>query len=65
MTARGDPVTSLSPEVKVLVTKLASVKEMIEQHKITVSLLERERLQLETQLRLAGYRTPARRAADG
>jgi len=58
-------MTAVSPDVQVLVAKLASVKEMIEQHKITVSLLERERVQLQTQLRLAGYSPPPTRAVDG
>ena len=52
------PSVDLTDEQRTLLAKLASLAEMIEQHRATVSLLERDRLQLQTQLRLNGYRTP-------
>ena len=38
---------------------------MIERYRATIFMLERERMQLQTQLRLTGYRPPARGDADG
>ena len=49
---------TLPPEQRELLSKLASIAEMVEGYKATIFLLERERLQLQTQLRLNGYRTP-------
>lgn len=46
-----------------LLQKIASMTEMIEQHRATVLLLEGERMQLTTKLRLAGYRLPVPRGA--
>jgi hypothetical protein len=43
-------------EQRRLLAKLASVTEMIEGYKATIFMLERERLQLQTRLRLTGYR---------
>jgi hypothetical protein len=48
-----DPPTD---EQRTLLAKLASVAEMIEGHRATVYLLERERMQLQRELRLSGFR---------
>jgi hypothetical protein len=52
-------VSTVTDEERTLLANLASITEMIEQHKTTVLLLERERLELQTRLRLSGYRVPA------
>ena len=52
-------------EQRILLAKLASVTESIEGYKATIFMLERERMQLQTQLRLSGYRAPAAKAVDG
>ncbi len=41
-----------------LLSRLARIDEMNKGGQATLSLLERERLQLQTQLRLSGYRMP-------
>ncbi|MBK6350112.1 MAG: hypothetical protein V9E93_19560 [Steroidobacteraceae bacterium] len=56
----ADPPTD---EQRDLLARLASVAEMIEQHRATIYLLERERVQLQHRLRLTGLR-PAAPAAD-
>lgn len=48
-----------------LLAKLASVTDSIEGYKATIFMLERERMQLQTLLRLTGYKPPAPRDADG
>jgi len=58
-------MTALTDEQRTLLSKLGSITEMIEQHKITVSVLERERMLLTTQLRLSGYRAPAEQGVEG
>jgi hypothetical protein len=42
-----------------LLSKLATITEMIKQHRATIFMLERERMQVTTKLRLTGYRAPA------
>ena len=63
MAASSDAVTTGTDEQGSLLAKLASITEMIEQHKITVFLLERERLQLQTRLWLAGW-APSKRGVS-
>ena len=41
-----------------LLDRLAKLDELIRQHRATLGLLERERLQLQTRLRLAGCQPP-------
>ena len=65
MAASSDAVGTLADEQRTLLAKLASIAEMIEGHRATVMMLERERMQLQTQLRLAGYTQQAAKAADG
>lgn len=48
----------LTDDQRSLLAKLASITEMIEGHRATVYMLERERLQLQTRLRLTGWRPP-------
>lgn len=48
-------------EQRTLLAKLASLAEMIEGYKATLFMLDRERVQLQTQLRLTGYRVPESR----
>ena len=55
-----DPPTD---EQRDLLARLASAAEMIEQHRATIYLLERERMQLQHRLRLTGNR-PAASVAD-
>ena len=43
-----------------LLDRLTKVCELIEQHRATLSLLERERLLLQTKLRTNGWRMPGR-----
>ena len=45
-------------EQRMLMSKLASITEMIEGYKATIFMLERERMHLQTQLRLAGWTAP-------
>ena len=45
-------------EQRTLMSKLASITERIEGYKATIFMLERERMQLQTQLRLAGWTAP-------
>ena len=49
---------TLSPEQRTLLAKLATLAQMIKQHRTTLSMLDREQLQLRTQLRLTGWRRP-------
>jgi hypothetical protein len=49
----------LTDEQRTLVSKMASITDMIEGHRTTMHMLERERLQLQTRLRLTGWRPPA------
>ena len=51
-------MTHLTDEQRELLSRLAAITKMIEGGKATLSMLERERLQLQTQLRLSGYRVP-------
>ena len=44
---------------RTLLSRLASITEMIEQHRATILLLELERMQIQTRLRLSGYRASA------
>ena len=55
-----DDVATNGPtdEQRDLLTKLASIDEMIKQHRATIFMLERERIQLTTKLRLTGCRAP-------
>lgn len=53
-------MNALTDEQRTLLSKLASIAEMIEGHKATLFMLEHERMSLQTQLRLTGYRAPAR-----
>jgi hypothetical protein len=64
MAAPTDAVDTVTDEQRTLLAKLASIAEMIEGHRATVMMLERERLALQHRLRLTGW-TPAPRAADG
>ena len=59
--ARDD--ITLTNEQRGLLAKLASITEMIEGYKATIFMLERERMQLQTALRLTGYRPPPRAEA--
>ena len=52
-------------EQRMLLAKLVSLTEMAEQYRASLCMVERERLQVQTQLRLAGYRPPTHRDADG
>ena len=56
--------TAITDEQRTLLTKLASIAEMIEQHKTTIFLLEREQLGLRHRLALTGYRAPAVEVAE-
>lgn len=51
-------MNTVTPEQRTILEKLASISEMIEGYRATMFMLERERLQLQTQLRLSGYRAP-------
>jgi hypothetical protein len=64
MAAPTDAVGTVTDEQRTLLAKLASIAEMIEGHRATVMMLERERLAQQQRLRLTGW-TPAPRAADG
>ena len=57
---RDENVATNDPTGKqlTLLSKLASIAEMIEQHRATILLLELERMQLTTKLSLTGYRAP-------
>ena len=48
----------LTDEQRTLLAKLASTREMIAGYGATIHMLELERLQLQTRLRLAGWRPP-------
>jgi hypothetical protein len=49
-------VSTVTPEQREILAKLASIAEMIEQQKSTIAMLVRERMRLTTQLRLSGWR---------
>ena len=51
-----DAVTTVADQQRTLLAKLASLTEMAEQYRASLYMVERERLQVETQLRLTGYR---------
>jgi len=50
--------SSLTDEQRALIAKLRSLSELIEQHRATVAMLELDRLRLQSQLRLTGWRPP-------
>jgi len=54
-------MNTLTDEQRTLLAKLASLAEMIEGYKATLFMLDRGRMQLQTQLRLTGYRVPEAR----
>ena len=58
-------INAQTDEQRALLANLASVTEMIEGYRATIFMLERERMQLTTNLRLTGYSPPAPRSADG
>jgi len=62
---RGADTQRVSDEQRDLLGKLDSIAEMIAGHHATVALLERERLQLQTRLRLTGFRGSRKECADG
>jgi hypothetical protein len=45
-----------SREAQALLDKLAELSRLIESHRATLYLLERERMQLQTQLAVTGYK---------
>ena len=47
-----------------ILAKLATITESIEGYRASVAMLEHERLRLQTELRLTGYRPPAPRDHD-
>ena len=49
-------MTALSREAQALLDKLAELARLIEGHEATLAMLRHERMQLQTQLRLTGYR---------
>ena len=51
-------MTALTDEQRTLLAKLASLTQMAEQYRASLYMVERERLQVQTQLRLAGYKPP-------
>lgn len=57
-------MNTLTDEQRTLLSKLASLAEMIEGYKATLFMLDRERMQLQTQLRISGYRAPAPEARE-
>ena len=58
MVRPGPESGRFTDEKRILLAKLTSITEMIEGYKATIFMLERERMQLTTKLRLAGYRPP-------
>ena len=50
--------TAQTDEQRALLTKLASLTEMAEQYRASLYMVERERMLLQTQLRLAGWTAP-------
>ena len=58
MASPSNAVATPTDEQRALLAKLSSVSDMIEGYKATIFMLERERMQLMTKLRLAGYRPP-------
>ena len=52
-------------DVVALLAKFVSLAELIEQHRTTLLMLERERMQLQTRLRLIGCRAPLEPGTDG
>jgi hypothetical protein len=65
MATPSDAVTAITDEQRTLLAKLASLTEMAEQYRASLYMVEHERLQVQTKLRLAGYSPPAPRDADG
>ena len=55
----------MTDEQRVLLAKLASIGEMIEGYTATIFMLERERLQFQTRLRLSGYQVSAEQGVKG
>jgi hypothetical protein len=51
-------VNTVTTEQRELLAKLASLTEMAEQYRASLYMVERERMQLQTQLRLAGWTAP-------
>ena len=49
---------SNTDEQRTLLAKLASLTELAEQYRASLYMVEHERLQVQTQLRLAGYKPP-------
>ena len=58
MATLSDAVGTSSEKQRALRAKLASITELIEQRRTTIFMLERERMQLTTRLRLAGWTAP-------
>jgi hypothetical protein len=48
-----------SRKAQELLDKLAELSRLIEGHRATLAMLEHERMQMQTQLRLTGWRPPA------
>ena len=57
--------SGMTAEQRELLAKLANLAEMAEQYRASLYMVEHERLQVQTKLRLAGYSPPAPRDADG
>jgi len=53
-----------SNEQRDLLAKLSAVSEQVEGYRATLHMLERERLQLQTRLRLTGWRPPTPRGGS-
>lgn len=51
-------MNTLTDEQRTLLSKLASLSEQIEGYRASLFMLERARLQLQTELRRAGYQPP-------
>jgi len=54
--ARACTMSGPSREAQELLDKLAELSRLIEGHRATLAMLEHERMQLQTRLRLTGYR---------
>ena len=52
-------INALTDEQRALRARLASLTEMAEQYRTSLYMVERERLQVQMQLRLAGYKPQA------
>ncbi len=55
-------MTAPSRDAQHLLEKLAELSRLIEGHEVTLAMLRHERMQLQTQLRLTGYRAELPRA---